>query len=115
MRAFLVIAVNAFMELVRQPVYLLLLTASGLFIVFLASVSYFGFGDDVKLVKDMALAVTLFSGLIGAILCASSSVAQEIRSGTALTVLAKPVNRGTFLLGKESSLTKTFEFVGTPV
>lgn len=92
------------MELVRQPVYLLLLTVSGLFIIFLASVSYFGLGEDVKLVKDMALAVTLLSGLVGAILCASSSVAQEIRSGTALTVLAKPVNRGTFLLGKFAGL-----------
>jgi ABC-type transport system involved in multi-copper enzyme maturation permease subunit len=31
-------------------------------------------------------------------------VAQEIRSGTALTVLAKPVNRSTFLLGKFAGL-----------
>lgn len=92
------------MELVRQPVYLLLLTVSGLFIVFLSSVSYFGLGEDVKLVKDMALSVTLISGLVGAVLCASSSVAQEIRSGTVLTVLAKPVTRSTFLLGKFTGL-----------
>mgnify|MGYP003349857270 CR=1 FL=1 len=92
------------MELVRQPVYLLLLTVSGLFIVFLSSVSYFGLGDDVKLVKDMALAVILISGLVGAVLCAASSVAQEIRSGTVLTVMAKPVDRSTFLLGKFAGL-----------
>lgn len=92
------------MELVRQPVYLLLLTVSGLFIVFLSSVSYFGLGEDVKLVKDMALSVILISGLVGAVLCASSSVAQEIRSGTVLTVLAKPVRRATFLLGKFTGL-----------
>ncbi len=92
------------MELVRQPVYLLLLTVSGLFIVFLSSVSYFGLGEDVKLVKDMALSVTLISGLVGAVLCASSSVAQEIRSGTVLTVLAKPVTRATFILGKFTGL-----------
>ena len=104
MRAYSVIALNAFMELVRQPVYLLLLTLSGLFIVFLSSVSYFGLGDDVKLVKDMTLAVTLISGLVGAVLCASSSVAQEIRSGTVLTVLAKPVDRATFILGKFTGL-----------
>ncbi len=92
------------MELVRQPVYLLVLTASGLFAVFLSAVPYFGMGEDVKLVKDMTLAVTLISGLIGAVLCASSSVAQEIRSGTVLTVLAKPVSRATFLLGKFAGL-----------
>jgi len=92
------------MELVRQPVFLLLLTGSGVFIVFLATVPYFGLGDDVKLVKDMALAVTFLAGLLGAVLCASASVAQEIRSGTVLTVLAKPVDRATFLLGKYAGL-----------
>lgn len=95
------------MELIRQPIYLLLLTTSSGFIVFLSAVPYFGFGDDPKLVKDMALAVMLLSGLLGAVLCASSSVAQEIRVGTALTVLAKPVSRANFLIGKYLGLAGT--------
>ena len=107
MRPFVTIAVNAFMELVRQPIYLLLLSSSGAFIVFLAAVPYFGLGEDPKLVKDMSLAVTLLSGLLGAVLCASSSVAQEIRLGTALTVLAKPVSRAVFILGKYGGLAAT--------
>lgn len=104
MRQFLSIAVNAFMELVRQPIFLLLMTSSAGFCVFIAAVPYFGFGEDPKLVKDMALALMLLSGLFGAVLCASSSVAQEIRLGTALTVLSKPVSRLTFLLGKYAGL-----------
>ena len=100
MRQFLTIASNAFMELVRQPVYLLLMTCSSVFSVFLAAVPYFGFGDDPKLVKDSTLAVMLLSGLFGAVLNASASVAHEIRSGTALAVLAKPVGRAQFLLAK---------------
>ncbi len=107
MRQFIAIAINAFMELVRQPVYLLLLTVSSAFSVFLAAVPYFGFGDDPKLVKDMTLAVMLLSGLLGAVLCASASVAQEIRQGTALTVLAKPVGRVSFLLAKYVGLAAT--------
>ena len=107
MRQFIAIAVNAFMELVRQPVYLLLLSVSSGFAVFLAAVPYFGFGDDPKLVKDMTLAVMLLSGLLGAVLCASASVAQEIRLGTALTVLAKPVGRVQFLLAKYVGLAAT--------
>src|SRR6266436_2003592 len=87
MRQFFTIASNAFMELVRQPVFLLLMTCSAVFIVFLAAVPYFGFGDDPKLVKDSTLAVMLLSGLFGAVLNASASVAHEIRSGTALAVL----------------------------
>ena len=104
MRQFVAIASNAFMELVRQPIFLLLLTTSAGFNVFLAAVPYFGFGDDPKLVKDSTLAVTLLSGLLASVLCASASVAQEIRTGTALTVLSKPVGRVTFLLAKYAGL-----------
>src|SRR6266513_3661366 len=100
MRQFLTIASNAFMELVRQPVFLLLMTCSAVFSVFLSAVPYFGFGDDPKLVKDSVLAIMLLSGLFGAVLNASASVAHEIRSGTALAVLAKPVGRAQFLLAK---------------
>jgi ABC-type transport system involved in multi-copper enzyme maturation permease subunit len=104
MRAFLTIASNTFMELVRQPVFLLLLTVSGFFGVFLAVVPYFGFGDDPKMVKDSVLAVMLVAGLLGAVLSASASVAREIHTGTALAVLAKPVSRAQFLLAKYCGL-----------
>ncbi len=104
MRQFVTIAGNAFMELIRQPVFLLLLTLSSLFEVFLACVNYFGFGDEPKLVKNSALAVMFLAGLFGAVLSASASVGREIRSGTALAVLAKPVGRGQFLLAKYAGL-----------
>jgi hypothetical protein len=100
MRQFFTIAGNAFMELVRQPVFLLLMTGSLLFEIFLAVPYYFAFGDEPKLVENSALAVMLLTGLFGAVLCASSSLAREIRSGTALAVLSKPVGRSRFLLAK---------------
>jgi len=92
------------MELVRQPVFLLLTTASAAFAVFLASVPYFGFGDDPILVKQSVLAVMLLAGLLGAVLSASNTLAREIRTGTALSVLAKPVGRAPFLLAKYAGL-----------
>src|SRR6202789_3031809 len=104
MRQFIAIAGNAFMELIRQPVFLLLMTISSLFEVFLACVNYFGFGDEPKLVKNTALAVMLLAGLFGAVMSASASVAREIRSGTALAVLAKPIGRAQFLLAKYTGL-----------
>src|SRR5438094_9451142 len=100
MRQVFTIATNAFMELVRQPVFLLLMTCSALFNVFLAAVPYFGFGDDPKLVKDSTLAVMLLSGLFGAELNASASVAHDIRPGTALAVLPKPVVHVQFVLAR---------------
>ena len=100
MRQFLTIATNAFMELVRQPVFLLLMTSSAAFEIFLATPYYFAFGDEPKLVKNSTLAVMLLAGLLGAVLSASASLAREIRTGTALAVLAKPVGRAQFLLAK---------------
>ena len=104
MRQFLTIAANAFMELIRQPVFLLMMTASLLFEIFLAVPYYFAFGDEPKLVENSALAVMLLAGLFGAVLSASSSLAREIRTGTALAVLSKPVGRAQFLLAKYAGL-----------
>src|ERR1017187_6485026 len=104
MRQFVTIAVNAFMELVRQPVFLLLTTVSAAFEIFLATPYYFAFGDEPKLVKNSVLAVMLLSGLFGAVLTASASLAREIRLGTALAVLSKPVGRTQFLLAKYAGL-----------
>lgn len=88
------------MELIRQPVFLLLATSAAVFNIFLAAVPYIALGDDPKLVKDGALAITFISGLFGAVLSASSSMAREIRTGTALAVLSKPVSRPQFLIAK---------------
>jgi len=92
------------MELIRQPIFLLLMTGSVLFEIFLAVPYYFAFGDEMKLVKTSALAVMLLTGLFGAVLSASASLAREIRSGTALTVLSKPVGRAQFLFAKFAGL-----------
>ncbi len=100
MRQFVTIATNAFMELLRQPVFLLLMTGSAIFEIALATPYYFAFGDEPKLVKNSTLAVMLLAGLLGAVLSASASLAREIRGGTALAVLSKPVGRAQFLLAK---------------
>ena len=100
MRQFFTIAKNTFMELVRQPIFLLLMTVSCAFEVFLSCVYYFGFADDPNLAKNSVLAVMFLTGLFGAVVSASSAVAREIRGGTALAVLAKPVGRARFLLAK---------------
>ena len=92
------------MELVRQPIFLLLMTGSVLFEIFLAVPYYFAFGDEPKLVANSSLAVMLLSGLFGAVMSASSSLAREIRTGTALAVLSKPVGRAQFLLAKFAGL-----------
>jgi len=100
MHQFVSIAINGFMELARQPVILLLTAATSILIPFLASMPYFALGQDQRMVKDTVLAMTLLSGLFGAVLAASNTLAREIRSGTALAVLSKPVGRAKFLLAR---------------
>lgn len=104
MRQFTTIASNAFMELIRQPVFLLLMTSTALFEIFLAVPYYFAFGDEPKLVKNSTLAAMLLAGLLGAVLSAASSLARELRTGTVLAVLSKPVGRAQFLLAKYCGL-----------
>lgn len=99
------------MELVRQPVFLLLMTASSVFEIFLATPYYFAFGDEPKLVKNSVLAVMLLAGLFGAVLSASASLAREIRSGTALAVLSKPIGRAQFILAKYAGLVVALTFL----
>lgn len=104
MQQFTAIAWNGFMELARQPVVLLLTTVTAVLIPFLASMPYFGLGQDQKLVKDTVLAVMFLGGLFGAVLSASNTLARELRTGTALVVLSKPVGRARFLLARYAGL-----------
>src|SRR5882724_10190013 len=46
----------------------------------------------------------LLAGLFNAMLSASASLAREIRSGTALAVLSKPVSRAQFIVAKFAGL-----------
>ena len=105
MRQFITIASNAFMELIRQPIFLLLMTVSAcIFEVFLACINYFRIGDEPKLIKNSALAVMFLAGLFSAVLSASSSVAREIRPGPRWRCCPKPVGRAQFLLASYAGL-----------
>ena len=104
MRVFASIAMNGFMELIRQPIYLVLMISSSAFMLILASLYYVGAGEDASMVQGGVLATVFLTGLFTAVLGASLSVGEEIESGTALVVLAKPVNRITFVLAKYTGL-----------
>ncbi|MBG89487.1 MAG: hypothetical protein CMO80_21685 [Verrucomicrobiales bacterium] len=67
---------------------------------FMAHVPYLALESENELVKDSTLAILFVVGLLAAVFCASNTLAREIRTGTALAVLAKPVSRVKFLLAK---------------
>ena len=105
MRNLFKIAVNAFRESLREPVYALMLLAALLLIAHYPSMSIFVFSEQLKLVVDSSMATGLLFGLVIAVLCASNTVAREMRNGTVLLLLSKPVARWSFVLGKILGIT----------
>jgi hypothetical protein len=96
-------------EAARQPVCLLLACTCVLLTAAVPMVMLHHFGEDGKLARDSGLAFHFVFGAFLAGYAASRSLAGELRSGTASTVLSKPVGRGLFYLAK---LTGTAMLVG---
>lgn len=94
------ITINTFKESVREPIYFLMLLAGLILIGCYPSAALFVFSEQLKLVVDSSMATGLIFGLIIAVLCASHTVTREMRNGTVLLLLSKPVYRWTFILGK---------------
>ena len=94
------IAVNAFRESVREPIYILMLLA-GLFLIgHFPSIAIFVFFEQIKMVVDSSMATGLIFSIVVAVLCASYTISREMRNGTVLLLLSKPVQRWSFVLGK---------------
>ncbi|MEI6560817.1 MAG: ABC transporter permease subunit [Verrucomicrobiota bacterium] len=94
------IANNTFLELVRQKVFYFLL----IFAVVLIGASFFmGFLRpelQFQVMKDVALgAMSIFTWLL-AVLATAMLLPKDIEDRTLYTILAKPVPRGEYLLGK---------------
>lgn len=98
--AVLQIAKNTFRENAREPIFLLILLASLAMVGLLPTLTLFVFREQVKMVVDTAMATMLLGGWVLAVISASHTIADEIESGTAMLMLAKPVERGTFIFGK---------------
>jgi ABC-type transport system involved in multi-copper enzyme maturation permease subunit len=96
----LTIALATAKEAIRQPAFFVLMFIAVLWLFWSIFVSYFTFGEDIKMYKDTGLTTISFVSLLLALLTASSTVAEEIEGKTAITLLSKPINRRQFIIGK---------------
>lgn len=87
-------------ETLLQPLFLILSLAGifGLFIFLF--LSYHTMGEDIKIVVSQGLTLIKLLAVFLAVWSASSSIADEIEGKTALMILAKPVGRTHFVIGK---------------
>ena len=99
-RNLLAIVINTFTEVLRQPVYGVVIGISLLLLMFSPSLAMFTIDDDNQLLKDVALSTLLLAGLFLAVFAAATVVSEEIENKTVLTVLSKTVSRSSFILGK---------------
>ena len=107
MRVILSVAVNVFKESVRDKVLYNLV----FFAVLLIGTSYLlgqlTAGQDVKIVKDLGLAATSTFGLFIAVFIGVGLVWKEVERRSIYSLLAKPIRRRDFILGKYLGLVLT--------
>lgn len=90
----------AFTELVRQPVCVLIAITSAALSIVLPLLSAHQLGQQADLARDSALAFEFTGGALLVAFAACSTLSAETRDGTILTILCRPIGRGTFFLAK---------------
>jgi len=94
------IAWVTFKEAVTQPLFLILVLLGLFALFFFIYIPYHTLGEDIKLVITQGLTLIKLVAVFLAVWTASFSVAEELEGKTALMILAKPVSRRQFVLGK---------------
>ena len=94
------LVINNFKEIIRQPFWYVILF-SGCFITVISfSFTFFSFGEEVRMIRNMGLSTITICGLLTGCLSSSILVANEFKRQTTLAVLSKPITRTHFILGK---------------
>lgn len=87
-------------QLLRDPTVFLVAGLAALLIATAPAYAVFQFYEARKVIVDTGLGTVLFAGLFLALLGPARVMGYELEDRTALTLLAKPLGRGTLLAGK---------------
>ncbi|MFI4983243.1 MAG: ABC transporter permease, partial [Nevskiales bacterium] len=94
------VALAAFREGIRQPMFWLIVGFALVVMAIIPFVPYFTFGEDYLMVKELGQDIIMLMALVFGAILASTSISEEIEGRTAVTLMSKPVSRREFLLGK---------------
>lgn len=94
-----VIAFNSFKTSIREPVFFVMLAVSILLIGFFPICALFSFGEQIKMVIDSSMGITLVMVILLSVLLSDQLVSKEISTGNIMLVFSKPVSRSTFIIG----------------
>ena len=102
-----VIALNTFLENLRDKILYSLLLFAALLITASIFLGTLTIAEQDKIVTDMGLAAINLIGVIISIFVGIGLVSKEIERRTIYTIMARPVSRTQFVLGKYAGLTVT--------
>ena len=94
------LSMNACRECLREPVFYLMLLSALIMIGLFPYFSMFVFRQQIRLVCDSSMATTLLFGLFAAVLCSARTISREMKNGTVLLLMSKPVSRFSFVISK---------------
>jgi len=94
------IAKNTFVEIIRQPVYAVIIATAVFLFVMSPSLTMYSLDDDNKLLREIGLSTLFIAGLFISIFSASTAITEEFDTKTIITTLSKPIPRFLFILGK---------------
>jgi ABC-type transport system involved in multi-copper enzyme maturation permease subunit len=98
----LTIARATFREAFHLPVLHVIMIGSVVLLLIVAMLPGFSMSiyDDMKMLKDLAIATATLCGVLVTIFAAVNVITLEIENWTVVTVLSKPVRRWEFIVGK---------------
>jgi hypothetical protein len=94
------ISKNTFTEILRQPIYSVIIIVSLLLFFLTGPIAIFSLEDESKLLREIGLSTLFLTSLFISIFAASGAVAEEIDNKTVSTVITKPVGRVIFIISK---------------
>lgn len=100
MNSITVIATLTFKKAIREKIFYSLLSFALILIVFSMALGNITYGQPVKIIKDFGLGAISLVGVLIAVFVGINSIYKEIESKTIYLILAKPVSRLNFLIGK---------------
>lgn len=101
------LALNTFRESIRDRIFYSLLVFAVLMLSFSLILGNLTIGDEIKIIKDFGLAAISLFGVLIAIFVGISLVYKEMEKRTIYVILANPIARYHFILGKYAGLSLT--------
>ncbi|HLY07724.1 MAG TPA: hypothetical protein VKW04_00335 [Planctomycetota bacterium] len=104
MRNARILAAATYGDITRRPLYYILLFTFAFAIFGSKFLTLFSFYQEINMVREMGLATITFWAFIILVITSGIVVTQELEDRTAVMLLAKPIQRSDFLLGKFAGL-----------